>query len=191
MEILKRPPIPRNLTNSGSLWGWLLNPFIYFLINPHFFKKFYHSHNIWLNKRYWTGFEGVNVLNPFNQMSWEKSPYMGSLTQSWTWMGKYASCESLLTISILPSAWMWEQAAVCMNGFWKVRHGKIFEGVKKWKGIIWEKTPMYLTNYYKKKKKSFSFTLNFLNWILTPGIWETALFPQGPSKLHPCQTPIV
>lgn len=72
-----------------------------------------------------------SVLYLFNKTSWEKSSYMSSLTKSWTWMEKYASCESLLTIWIFPSASTWKWAVIWMNYFWKVR--KIFEGVKKWK----------------------------------------------------------
>lgn len=63
-------------------------------------------------------------------MSWEKTSYMGCLTKCWTWMGQYASFESLLTVSIFPSVWIWEQAAMCMNGFWEVRQENFLRAQK-------------------------------------------------------------
>lgn len=84
-------------------------------------------------------------------MSWEKSSYVCSLAKSWTWMGKYASCESLLTVSIFPSAWIWEQAEICMNGFWNVRKtGKFLKGSKNGKRGIRQK---------KKKSPNVSYKL--------------------------------
>lgn len=87
----------------------------------------------------------------FNKMSWEESSYVGSLAKSWTWMGKYASCESLLTVSIFPWAWIWEQGEIFMNGFWNVRQENFWRGQKMEKEVSDKKNPNVSHKLLKNK----------------------------------------